>query len=207
MAKMTKKQKEAAARKRKATIARNKREAEKKKEAAARKRKRTMSTKSAPRKKSKGRRRTAAKRFIKDYGMEVLSAGLAGVVGSVAFGALASRIPTGGGTAGKVMKAALPAVGGILFAKFAPKQMVKRPGVLAALTGAVAVSGLSTVRLLAPNVPILAGDEERLVLEEDEAVALLGGIPVEAEMMGAPVDPDTLSGEPISVLSGYSSRR
>ena len=102
--------------------------------------------------------------------VDTLMQGAAAVAGAIGAGVVANMIPV----PNPKMKAAIPIIAAIALAstKFGRTKMMT--GVI---TGMAAAGGLSLVRQFAPNVPLLAGEDEMLldyVSPEDEEAAMLG---------------------------------
>jgi hypothetical protein len=165
----------------------------KKKTGVAKKRTRTM-RKAAP--KAKTRTRTVTKTVTKRVKPKALKAqqlvvqGLTGVVGAIAAGAVASRVPV----KDPKLKAALPmALGAALVAA---KQTRKNPMVRNAAIGAIVAGGLATAKQLAPDLPLLAGEDSYM----DELDYFPTGQELGVPMMGQ----ESLLGAPMMGSDGYN---
>lgn len=185
---MTAKQKAALA-KRRGTTTRKKKAAPKKK--AARKTAKTSTKKrSAPMaKKKKGtvkkRVRSAARRakgFLGKAGVgPIIQDAALAVGGGVAAGFLSNKLPI----ADPRIKAAAPIVGGIGLAMTVGK---KNPMVKGVAQGMVILGTVALIKQFAPNVPMLAGEEDDLLLPSDYDMPMLGYDDFEDDdLMGEPV--------------------
>lgn len=126
---------------------------------------------------------------------KILMMGGAAAAGAVGAGAVANMVPL----PDPKMKAALPIVAGIALGM---SKMGRQELFAMASVGMVSAGALALVRQFAPNVPLLAGEDETLldyVPAEDEDVALLGYDEDDEDLYGASVDMD---GENVEV--GYN---
>lgn len=127
---------------------------------------------------------------------KMLMMGSAAAAGAVGAGAVANMIPL----PDPRIKAALPIAAGIALGM---SQMGKQEMFKFVSVGMVSAGALALVRQFAPNLPLLAGEDETLldyVPNDSEDVALLGmDDELDSDYMGAAVD---LDGESVEV--GYN---
>lgn len=124
--------------------------------------------------------------MVKDVGLAI--------AGGIGAGVLANKLPV----ANPKVKAAIPLVAGILLSTVIGKN---KPIFREIGTGMAVLGGLALLRQFAPNVPMLAGEEDVVLLPEDyqnymgemQQLGFEGGSPLMGEMQSMGEDEEYLS--------------